>query len=258
MRIAVLALSAFAALLPCEGVQAHKLFLHNGQVIEGEVVEQTPEGVTFHGKIAGIWGRTFFERARVERVEREPGDQGPASDKPAAPRTDPASEKPPSSSRMPASPRGEPKPPAAARPAQDAPDAASAAAEVVEVKVCGEGATPSEAFDDAVRVALRQVAGAFVRDDTRVENDRVVQDRIIAHSQGFIERATKVGSARLEGAVYRQDAVVAVRRGKVAEVLGAPASADGRFDGNTLSARIKAMQDQSASAQELMKAVFEA
>lgn len=128
--------------------------------------------------------------------------------------------------------------------------------DVIEIKVFGEGATPVAAFEDAVLSALRQVAGAFMRSDRKVEGDRIVEERVIAHSQGFVEKATKVGEARLEDGVYRQNVVVLVRRGRIAELLSEPARADGRFDGTTLAARLGAMQAQKASAQQLVEAAF--
>ena len=70
------ALAVSLALLIGNAAMADVLILQNGTIIEGEVISETPDGVLFKGKIAGIWGEVFFERARVERLKREPGDQG--------------------------------------------------------------------------------------------------------------------------------------------------------------------------------------
>jgi hypothetical protein len=108
-----------------------------------------------------------------------------------------------------------------------------------------------------VRSALRQVVGAFVRADSKVVDDKLVQDRIISHSQGFIERVTKKGPARLKDGQYQQEAVVLVRRGKVGEVLAEPASSSSSVDGSSLAAKVRMLKEQKASASELMKVVFE-
>ena len=93
-----------------------------------------------------------------------------------------------------------------------------------------------------------------MRADTKVVNDQVVQDRIISHSGGFIESATKQGTPTLKGVTYQQVVIVRVRRGKVSEVLVSEATA---VDGDSLYARVKAMREQKSSGAELLAAVFE-
>jgi hypothetical protein len=153
-------------------------------------------------------------------------------------------------SLLPASPAFPQEPP-------EAGGATSPSANLVEVTVTGQGASPQDALDDAVRSALRQVVGAFVRSDSKVVDDKLVQDRIISHSQGFIERVTKKGPARLKDGQYQQEAVVLVRRGKVGEVLAEPASSSSSVDGSSLAAKVRMLKEQKASASELMKVVFE-
>ena len=133
----------------------------------------------------------------------------------------------------------------------------ASAEEVVEVTVTGTGATPTAALDNAIRAALMQVAGTFMRADTKVENDQVVQDRIIAHNQGFIESAAKQGEPILRDGVYSQSVLVRVRRSKVLEILTEAGKADSKVDGESLYAIIKMKQEQKASATELLAVVFE-
>jgi hypothetical protein len=128
---------------------------------------------------------------------------------------------------------------------------------VVEVTVTGKGATPQEAFDDAIRTALRQVAGTFVRHDSKVQGDQLVEDRIITHSQGFIEKATQQGAASSTDGVYEQKAIVIVRVGKVEEVFDQSAVSSTEVDGDSLAAKVRSLREQRASAGELLAAVFE-
>jgi len=242
-------------LATCAIASADTLFLRNGTVIEGEVVRDTVDGVVFNGKIAGIWGEQFFERARVDRVERVPGDQGPGSAR-AAPPSLPAS-KPTPVTPVPSNPVPASTPAAPDRPTQSGTPNQTPSNGVVEVEVTGQGATPQEAFDDAVREALRQVVGTFVRADSKVEDDRLVQDRIISHSQGFIEKATKVGNAKLKDGIYQQGAIVLVRRGEVGAVFAEGAKSEAKVDADSISARMNALRMRDASANELLAALFE-
>jgi len=129
--------------------------------------------------------------------------------------------------------------------------------EIVVVETRGAGATPREAFDDAVREALRQVVGTFIRSDSRLQNDQLVQDRVISHSQGFIEKVEKIGIAELKDGVYLQEARVHVRRGRISAAMVAPGPQSVEVDGSTLAARVTTMIEQKRSAQELIEALFE-
>lgn len=129
--------------------------------------------------------------------------------------------------------------------------------EIVVVETRGAGATPREAFDDAVREALRQVVGTFIRSDSRLQNDQLVEDRVISHSQGFIEKVEKIGIAELKDGVYLQEARVHVRRGRISAALVAPGPQSVEVDGSTLAARVTSMIEQKKSADELLGALFE-
>jgi len=254
---------------------ADVLILRNGQAIRGEVVSESPEEVLFRGEIAGIWATARFERSRIERIKIEPGDQSeeetkartreqgkPLADQPAHASKDAGAAKQGGSVKG-AGRDGRPEGvkgvegDSAAKGAPGSGAGVIAGGEVVEVQVEGEGATADDALDDAVRSALLRVVGTYIRSDTTVEQERAARERIIAHSGGYIARVEKVGAAKQDGAVFRQTAKVAVRKSKVAEAIAEPASPDGGFDGATLSARIKILQEQSASGQELFSAVFE-
>lgn len=52
----------------------------------------------------------------------------------------------------------------------------------------GVGETKDEALKEAIRDVLQRVVGTYVDSDFRVENDKIIKDQIITHSNGFIER----------------------------------------------------------------------
>jgi hypothetical protein len=124
------------------------------------------------------------------------------------------------------------------------------------VTVIGEGSTAQEAFDDGLRQAVRQAAGAFVRTDTKVENDQIVQDRVLSHSRGFVE-SVKAEEAQCSDGVCRMRMTVTVRREQVGKVLQAPEATIVAVDGPTIAGRVKSLLDQKASAEALVAALFE-
>src|SRR5262245_25268706 len=78
------------------------------------------------------------------------------------------------------------------------------AAEVVvrEVVAEGAGATAREATEDALRSAVRQVVGAFVSAETLVKNDRLIEEKILAVSDGFVQ-SHRVLRTRKQGGLVR-------------------------------------------------------
>lgn len=56
----------------------------------------------------------------------------------------------------------------------------------------GHGETVEEALQDAMNDVLRKVVGVYVDSDFRMENDKIIKDEIITHSNGFIDRYKKM------------------------------------------------------------------
>ena len=83
----------------------------------------------------------------------------------------------------------------------------------------GSGETSEEALKDAFRGAVRSAVGAFVDEDTQVENDEVITDQVLTHSRGCIESYEKLSETSEDGvthvtirAVVKPDEVVSCLR----------------------------------------------
>jgi hypothetical protein len=73
---------------------------------------------------------------------------------------------------------------------------------VREVVAQGTGTTAREAEEDAVRAAVRQVVGAYVSVETLVKNDKLIEDKIIAASNGFV-KTYKILKTHKQGGLVR-------------------------------------------------------
>jgi hypothetical protein len=83
----------------------------------------------------------------------------------------------------------------------------------------GSGNSSDEALKDAFREAVRRAVGAYVDEETRVENDEVIKDQVLTHSKGFIDSYEKLSEKSEDGvthvtirAVVKPDAVVSCLR----------------------------------------------
>ena len=56
----------------------------------------------------------------------------------------------------------------------------------------GHGETTDEALKEAMKDVLQKVVGIYVDSDFRVNNDEIIQDEIITHSNGFIDHYKKM------------------------------------------------------------------
>ncbi len=57
------------------------------------------------------------------------------------------------------------------------------------VTVTGVGATLQAAKEDAIRIALGRVLGAYVTAHLKMRNDRILRDEVLSHSAGFVQEA---------------------------------------------------------------------
>lgn len=92
--------------------------------------------------------------------------------------------------------------------------AAAASSEEVKVKeviVEGVGMTEKEALKDAFRAAVGQVVGTFVSSETLVKNEKLIQDKILTASDGFV-KTHKVLRSRKDGTQVRVTVRVVVMR----------------------------------------------
>ena len=80
---------------------------------------------------------------------------------------------------------------------------------------CGE--TREEALQEALKDVLQKVVGVYVDSDFRMNNDEIIKDQIITHSNGFIEKYTVLDEADEENG---RGKVVTIRaRVKIREVF---------------------------------------
>jgi hypothetical protein len=131
-------------------------------------------------------------------------------------------------------------------------DAASVAAPVEAVEVTGRGPDLQSALDDGVQSALLRVAGAYVKAETVVVDDELVSQRLRTHAKGIVERIERKGEAVVVDGVYAQPMVVHVRRAPFVEVMKEAVKASRDIDGESLSARVRALKSRDASAVELV------
>jgi len=133
------------------------------------------------------------------------------------------------------------------------------AADTVRVRGKGVGDTKEAALKNAYCNAVETAVGMFVDAEQMVDNDQLVQDKILTHSNAYIERYEEKKSVKHDGVV--EVVIVAwVRRAeltrKLRDVMPAVTLNVSSVSQN-LYAQIVSMDKRDASAEELLKDAFD-
>jgi len=84
--------------------------------------------------------------------------------------------------------------------------------DIQEVVAEGAGLTPREALDDAFRRAVQSVMTTLVDSHTLEKNDKLISDRVLTRSEGFVVGYKELGPPEYKGGLIRQKIRATVRR----------------------------------------------
>jgi hypothetical protein len=126
------------------------------------------------------------------------------------------------------------------------------------VEAQGAGPTEAEARASAVRAALEQVVGVYLvssrRSELRVQGSQVhdaFEERVVAHSNGFVERVTTLGTWRDAGEInvlIRADVVI----NRLMEAMREARRPLIPIDQNSMQATLRTQVDRDQSARQLI------
>ncbi|MFZ4791700.1 MAG: DUF4124 domain-containing protein [Candidatus Competibacteraceae bacterium] len=140
-------------------------------------------------------------------------------------------------------------PPAAAKPEQPAqPD-------IVEVVAQGMGIDVNSALLNAYSNAVQQALGLYVDAETLVQNDQIVQDKILTYSKGFIQEATTVKQSQVNG-LFQVNIRAKVKRQQLLEQAKANNITVKAVEGVSLHAQVESQVKQEKDAKALLEKAF--
>ena len=127
-------------------------------------------------------------------------------------------------------------------------------ATIVEVVVEGAGLSLEAAQKDAYRQAVRTVVGLYVDSKTIVENDELIEDRILSASNGFVKTAKTIpGSAKQKDGIWRVRVRAKVEVSEVSARLKKENIATRSLDGESLFAKALTKMERSQNTQQLLQ-----
>ena len=138
------------------------------------------------------------------------------------------------------------------------PLAAFAADETQTVLSTGTGDTIDSAKKDAYREAVQQVVGQLVDSDILVENDNLVNDRILTYSAAYVEGAEVIGNPeRTADGLFRVRIRARVRKTALEQKVREIKPATAEVSGEDIYARLVSSADQHEDGSDMIADLFD-
>lgn len=136
---------------------------------------------------------------------------------------------------------------------------ATGRADTIRVKGKGEGETKAEALKDAYRDAIERAVGMYVDSEQLVDNDRLIRDQILTHSNAYIDKYEEVNLLNRNG-LLKIEIVAWVRKQELTqrlrEVMPTMTVNVSKINQN-LYAQIVTEDKRDMDAEALLKAEFD-
>lgn len=130
-------------------------------------------------------------------------------------------------------------------------------ANIQQVVADGYGVSDEEATKNAIQAAVQQVVGAVVETQTIVENDELIQDKIITYASGFVTKVEQMPvNKKNEKGIFHVRIKATVERKKLIEKLKAANVAVLTIDGESLFAEVLSKGQEEKDSRTLLIEAF--
>ena len=124
------------------------------------------------------------------------------------------------------------------------------AVETVEVTAKGQGETVEAAKKDAVRNAIKMAVGELVGAKTLVENDELVEDKILTLSNAVVDQAFYGDARSIGNGLVEVPVKAVVKKGKLNQELEKVGILTGAVAGDSLAASLFSGRERVANAEK--------
>ena len=133
---------------------------------------------------------------------------------------------------------------------------AEAPAELVTVTAKGQGESVEAAKKDAIRNAIKKAVGELVEAKTLVENNELVEDKILTLSNAVVEKADYGDAASIGDGLVEVPVKAVVKKGRLNQELKAVGIATGDISGDSLAAQLGSGLERIANAEKFFAECF--
>ena len=127
---------------------------------------------------------------------------------------------------------------------------AAAPADLVTVQAKGQGESVDAAKADAARNAIKKAVGELVDAKTLVENDELVEDKILTLSNAMVEKADYGDAKSVGDGLFEVPVTAVVKKGRLNKELEKIGIATGAVSGSSLAASLFSGKERVANAKK--------
>ena len=126
-----------------------------------------------------------------------------------------------------------------------------------EVIAAGVGSTKETAIKDGLRDAVNQVVGILIISKDRVENDQLIESKVLTYCDGFVESYKLIGEPTKDGPLVKIRMKAIVRKGKLTDSLQSAGLSTREIDAGSMMGEAITVSTQKKSAVEMTTELFD-
>ena len=126
-----------------------------------------------------------------------------------------------------------------------------------EVIAAGVGSTKETAIKDGLRDAVNQVVGILIISKDRVENDQLIESKVLTYCDGFVESYKLIGEPTKDGSLVKIRMKAIVRKGKLTDSLQSAGLSTREIDAGSMMGEAITVATQKKSAVEMTTELFD-
>ena len=126
-----------------------------------------------------------------------------------------------------------------------------------EVIAAGVGSTKETAIKDGLRDAVNQVVGILIISKDRVENDQLIESKVLTYCDGFVESYKLIGEPTKDGSLVKIRMKAIVRKGKLTDSLQSAGISTREIDAGSMMGEAITVSTQKKSAVEMTTELFD-
>lgn len=126
-----------------------------------------------------------------------------------------------------------------------------------EVIVEGIGVSADAAKKNAFRNAVGKVVGSFIENDTLIKNDKIIEEKLLEYSGGFVETFEIVSEGKDKDGLFKVKLKVKVAQQTVAEKLRSMKIDVKTVSGSNLKAQLETQETMKKDGGKLINSIME-
>ena len=126
-----------------------------------------------------------------------------------------------------------------------------------EVIIEGVGTSPEAAKRNAFRNAVSKVVGSFIENDILIKNDKIIEDKLLEYSVGFVETFEIISESKDKDGLFKVKLKAKIAKQTVVEKLRSLKIDVKSVSGSNLKAQLETQETMKKEGGKLINSIME-